>query len=87
MNRPSFQLFNEQYHIPLTQCKNTLKLCDRTIAFEGNKDIAQFQVRFFGLLAYTVRFPKIAIKHPRIVYTHLLNTGEDRAHLANDDGP
>lgn len=56
------------------------------IAFEGNEDIAQFQVRFFGLLAYTVRFPKIAIEHPRYVYTHRLDTGEDGAHLANDDG-
>ena len=56
------------------------------IAFEGNQDIAQFQVRFFGLLAYTVRFPKIALEHPRIVYTHRLNTGEDEVRLTNDDG-
>ena len=52
------------------------------IAFEGNKGIAQFQVRLFGLLAYTVRFSKIAIEHPRILYTHRLDTGEDGAHLA-----
>jgi hypothetical protein len=56
------------------------------IAFEGNQDVAQFQVRFFGLLAYTVRFPKIAIKHPRLVYTHRLDTGEDWVHSANDSG-
>lgn len=47
------------------------------IAFEGNNPTAQFQVRLFGLLAYTVRFPKIAINNPPIIYTHLLNTNED----------
>ena len=57
------------------------------IAFEGNQDTAQFQVRFFGLLAYTVWFPKIALQHPRIVYTHRLDTGKDGAHLTDDDGP
>ena len=46
------------------------------IAFEGNHEVAQFQVRFFGLLAYTVRFPKIAIKLPPVVYTHRLDTGK-----------
>lgn len=50
------------------------------ISFEGNHEIAQFQVRFFGLLAYTVRFPKIAIKFPPTVYTHRLDTGDEWAH-------
>lgn len=53
------------------------------IAFEGNHEVAQFQVRFFGLLAYTVRFPKIAIDHPPAVYTHRLDTGDDWVHLAD----
>ncbi|MEP3275911.1 MAG: HNH endonuclease [Stappiaceae bacterium] len=47
------------------------------ITFEGNRNVAQFQVRFFGLLAYTVRFPKVAIEHSPIVYTHRLDTGDD----------
>jgi hypothetical protein len=49
------------------------------IAFEGNRDTAQFQVRLFGLLAYTVRFPRIAINHPKAIYTHRLDIGEDQA--------
>ncbi|MCP4408818.1 MAG: HNH endonuclease [Gammaproteobacteria bacterium] len=56
------------------------------IAFEGNHEVAQFQVRFFGLLAYTVRFPKIAVEHPPIVYTHRLNTGKEWAHLPDEVG-
>lgn len=56
------------------------------IAFEGNHEVAQFQVRFFGLLAYTVRFPKIAIEHPPAVYTHRLDTGKDWAHLPDEVG-
>jgi hypothetical protein len=57
------------------------------IAFEGNRETAQFQVRLFGLLAYTVRFPKIGITHPSIVYTHRLDSGEDWARLPDQGGP
>jgi len=56
------------------------------VAFEGNHNVAQFQVRFFGLLAYTVRFPKVAIEHPPAVYTHRLDTGKDWAHLPHSNG-
>lgn len=56
------------------------------ISFEGNHEVAQFQVRFFGLLAYTVRFPKVAIKYPPTVYTHRLDTGDDWAHQPDEAG-
>lgn len=46
------------------------------IAFTGNHPAAQFQVRLFGLLAYTVCFPKIAFNHAPIAYTHRLDTNE-----------
>lgn len=46
------------------------------IAFAGNNPTAQFQVRLFGLLAYTVCFPKIAFNHAPIAYTHRLDTNE-----------
>ena len=51
------------------------------IAFAGNNPTAHFQVRLFGLLAYTVYFPKIAIDHAPIAYTHRLDTNEDWVRL------
>lgn len=51
------------------------------IAFAGNNPTAQFQVRLFGLLAYTVCFPKIAIGYAPVAYTHRLDTNEDWVRL------
>jgi HNH endonuclease len=54
------------------------------IAFAGNKPTAQFQVRLFGLLAYTICFPKIAISYSPIAYTHRLDTKEDWVRLTGN---
>ncbi len=51
------------------------------IAFEGNRQTAQFQVRLFGLLAYTVRFPNIRIDFSPTLYIHQIDTGEDWVRL------
>ncbi len=51
------------------------------IAFEDNHKVAQFQVRLFGLLAYTARFNGVTIEHKPIVYTHRLDTGKDWGHV------
>ncbi|VAW04853.1 hypothetical protein MNBD_ALPHA07-1893, partial [hydrothermal vent metagenome] len=51
------------------------------IVFEGNQEVAQFQVRLFDTRAFIVRLSNIAIEHPPIVYTHRLDTGEDRIHM------
>jgi hypothetical protein len=47
------------------------------ISFGGNNDVARFQVRIFGLLAYTVHFPRIAINRSPFVYTHRFDTNKD----------
>ena len=54
------------------------------IIFEGNKGEAQFQVRIFGLLAYTISVPRIAIKHPPCSYTHRLDTGQEDAAILHE---
>lgn len=54
------------------------------IIFEGNNDVAQFQVRILGLLAYTIRFPGIAIEHPRFAYTQRLDSGKDWVYPVDD---
>jgi|GEM_PF-3081934 len=52
------------------------------IAFRGNTPEAQFQVRLFGYLAYTVRFPRIQIDQECVAYTHKLDTQEDGARVS-----
>lgn len=57
------------------------------IAFQGNHEIAQFQVRLFGSLAYTIRFPTIAIRLPKFVYTHQLNSRSESVHIPANAQP
>lgn len=54
------------------------------IAFKGNKDTAQFQVRFFGLLAYTVTLPKVRLHCDRFEYTHFLPGNQENLRIRND---
>ncbi|WP_260023844.1 hypothetical protein [Ruegeria conchae] len=56
------------------------------IAFEGNYEVAQFQVRLFGLLAYRVKFPNIGLKLSPVVYTHRLDIGEDWFSFQDEPG-
>lgn len=51
------------------------------IAFMGNKPAAVIQVRLFGFLAYEVTLSATGINFGRLVYTHLLDTGEESVHL------
>lgn len=46
------------------------------LAFEGNDPHGRFQVRLLGKWAYRVHFPRLAVEHPSIAYTHDLKTGE-----------
>jgi HNH endonuclease len=51
------------------------------IAYQGNRPVAEFQVRLFGNFAYVVPLQGIAINHVPLVYTHFLDSGEDRVDL------
>ncbi|MEL7107256.1 MAG: HNH endonuclease [Pseudomonadota bacterium] len=57
------------------------------IAFLGKDKSAQFQVRLFGLLAYTVRFPNISFNHEALVYTHRIDTAEEWANIIEGEDP
>lgn len=48
------------------------------VAFQGNRPVARFQIRLFGLLAYEVMLPGIVIDAPPLFYIHRLDTGEDQ---------
>ena len=43
------------------------------IVFEGNKPTVQVQIRFFGWLAYRVKFFGLAVGGPRLIYTQCLD--------------
>jgi hypothetical protein len=51
----------------------------------GNRPEAIIQVRLFGLLAYEVTLPGTGINFRRLVYTHRLDTGEERVELPDSD--
>ena len=48
------------------------------IVFEGNDPYAKVQIRFFGWLAFRVHFLNLFVGGPRFVYTHKLDSGEER---------
>lgn len=53
------------------------------IAFDGGHDAAQFRIRLFGRLDFTVRLPRTVIQTPAVVYTHMLESGEDSLRLSD----
>lgn len=48
------------------------------IVFEGNDPYAKVQIRLFGWLAFRVHFLNLFVGGPRFVYTHRLDSGEER---------
>jgi hypothetical protein len=54
------------------------------ICFEGNDPYAKVQIRLFGWLAFRVHFLHLSIGGPRYVYTHRLDTNEERIDFIND---
>jgi hypothetical protein len=54
------------------------------ICFEGNDPYAKVQIRLFGWLAFRVHFLHLSIGGPRYVYTHRLDTNEERIDPIND---
>jgi hypothetical protein len=51
------------------------------LCFEGNDPYAIVLIRLFGWLAYRVHFLKLSIGGPRFVYTHYIDTSEERVAL------
>ena len=47
------------------------------LCFEGNKPCAQVQIRLFGRLAFRVYFVRLAVKGPRFIYTHYLDSNRE----------
>jgi hypothetical protein len=54
------------------------------ICFEGNDPYAKVQIRLFGWLAFRVHFRLLSISGPRFVYTHRLDTNEERIDADNE---
>ena len=54
------------------------------ICFEGNDPYAKVQIRLFGWLAFRVHFLLLSISGPRFVYTHRLDTNEERIDAVNE---
>ena len=54
------------------------------IYFEGNDPHAKVQIRLFGWLAFRVHFCHLSIGGPRFVYTHKLDTAEERVDVIDN---
>ncbi len=54
------------------------------ICFEGNDPYARVQIRLFGWLAFRVNFLRLSVGGPRFVYTHRLDTSEERADIIDE---
>lgn len=54
------------------------------IAFERNDPYAQVQLRLFGWLAFRVHFINLFVGGPRFVYTHQLDSGEERVAIIDN---
>ena len=54
------------------------------ICFEGNDPHAKVQIRLFGWLAFRVHFPQLSVTGPCFVYTHKLDTAEERVDVIDD---
>ena len=55
------------------------------ICFDGNNPHATVQIRLFGWLAFRVHFLHLSVSGPRFVYTHKLDTAEERVEPIYDD--
>ncbi len=54
------------------------------IFFEGNDPYAKVQIRLFGWLAFRVHFLYLFVGGPRFIYTHRLDSGEERIAIIDD---
>lgn len=54
------------------------------VCFEGNAPHAKVQVRLFGWLAFRIHFLRWSVSGPRFIYTHRLDTGEERIDLIDN---
>lgn len=54
------------------------------LLFEGNDPHARVQVRLFGWLAFRVHFLRLSVSGPRFVYTHRLDTSEERVDITDN---
>lgn len=54
------------------------------ICFEGNSPNAKVLIRLFGTLAFRVSFKRLAVAGPRLVYTHMIATGDEDMRILVD---